>query len=173
MSSGTGAQSSVVIHIQKDPGTLLAYTDKHCLQPFPEADSDVLEAIPNWQFCMLSFTFAKSQFTNIYAIYCIKFGLDAQQCSWSYFNYYFGCRSKLQAQIYLSANIVVDLHGHCQPENYVFWVPVFRIFPFLSLSVIFVIQAITFNNSMINVLRPTRRSHKIDNKRRYLKTILS
>lgn len=81
MSPGTGTQSSVIMHVQKDPGTLLGYIDQHCLQLFPEADPNVLEAIPNWQLRMLSFTSSKSEFTNIYAIYCIQFGLDAQQCS--------------------------------------------------------------------------------------------
>lgn len=81
MYPGTGTQSSVVMHIQKDPSTLLAYTDQHCLQLFSETDPNVLEAIPNWQLCMLSFTSAKSEFTSIYAVYCIQFGLDAQQCS--------------------------------------------------------------------------------------------
>jgi len=64
---------------------------------------------------------------------------------------------------YLSPDTVRNLHGHYQPENYIFNYS-FRIFSFFtSFDCNFCFSCYLFFNSLLNVLKPTYRNHKIAN----------
>lgn len=55
----------------------------------------------------------------------------------------------------LNPDTVMNLHGQCQPEYYIFQLSGFRILPFFSLfDCNFLLHAISFFNSFLNVFRP-------------------
>lgn len=68
---------------------------------------------------MPSLSFAKSEFTNIDAVYFIPFGLDAHLYAYAYL-ITMAIDPCFRLREYFSPDTVINLHGHCEPENCIF-----------------------------------------------------
>lgn len=69
---------------------------------------------------MLPRGLAESEFTNTGADHFIQFCPGAQECLGSYLIHCYRYKSALPAREYLNPDTVLNLHGHCQPENDIF-----------------------------------------------------